>query len=172
MNVVEAWGSGIPKMFREAEEYGLAEPELIDMGSDFRVNLYRKAAVVDQNGVVDPKGHDTKNETNDTKIETNDATQSTTQTTQSTTQTTQSTTQTTQENILKFTEEDKHILALVHDNPAFTQKELAMELGWTVDRVKYYLNKMKKQQIIKRVGSSHKGYWMFLFYVSLWQTHP
>lgn len=158
MNVVEAWGSGIPKMFREAEEYGLAEPELIDMGSDFRVNLYRKAAVVDQNGVVDPKGYDTKNETNDTKIETNDATQSTTQTTQ--------------ENILKFTEEDKHILALVHDNPAFTQKELAMELGWTVDRVKYYLNKMKKQQIIKRVGSSHKGYWMFLIEESLWQTHP
>ena len=22
MNIVEAWGSGIPKMFREAEEYG------------------------------------------------------------------------------------------------------------------------------------------------------
>ncbi len=151
MNVVEAWGSGIPKMFREAEEYGLAEPELIDMGSDFRVNLYRKAAVVDQNGVIDPKGHDTKNETNDT------------------TQTTQSATQ---ENILKFTEEDKHILALVHDNHAFTQKELAMELGWTVDRVKYYLNKMKKQQIIKRVGSSHKGYWMFLIEESLWQNHP
>ncbi len=151
MNVVEAWGSGIPKMFREAEEYGLAEPELIDMGSDFRVNLYRKAAVVDQNGVIDPKGHDTKNETNDT------------------TQTTQSATQ---ENILKFTEKDKHILALVHDNHAFTQKELAMELGWTVDRVKYYLNKMKKQQIIKRVGSSHKGYWMFLIEESLWQNHP
>lgn len=54
MNVVEAWGSGIPKMFREAKEYGLREPELIDMGSDFRVNLYRKAATVDQNGVINP----------------------------------------------------------------------------------------------------------------------
>ena len=39
MNIVEAWGSGIPKMFREAKEYGLREPELIDMGSDFRINL-------------------------------------------------------------------------------------------------------------------------------------
>lgn len=55
MNVVEAWGSGIPKIFREAKEYGLREPELIDMGSDFRVNLYRKAAVIDRNGVIDPK---------------------------------------------------------------------------------------------------------------------
>ena len=49
MNIVEAWGSGIPKMFREAEEYGLREPELIDMAGDFRINLYRKDAVTDQN---------------------------------------------------------------------------------------------------------------------------
>lgn len=55
MNVVEAWGSGIPKMFREAKEYGLREPELIDKGSDFRINLYRKAADVDANGVINPR---------------------------------------------------------------------------------------------------------------------
>ena len=71
MNIVEAWGSGIPKMFREAKEYGLREPELIDMGSDFRINLYRKKAAVDQNGVIDPKERDT-DDTNDTKVEPND----------------------------------------------------------------------------------------------------
>ena len=54
-----------PKMFREAKEYGLREPELIDMGSDFRINLYRKDAATDQNGVIDPKDRDT----NDTKVE-------------------------------------------------------------------------------------------------------
>ena len=32
-----------------------------------------------------------------------------------------------------------------------TQREIALELGWTVDRVKYYLNKMKKMQVTKRV---------------------
>ena len=68
MNIVEAWCSGIPKIFREAKEYGLREPELIDMGSDFRINLYRKKAAIDQNGVIDPKAHDT----NDTKVEPND----------------------------------------------------------------------------------------------------
>ena len=68
MNIVEAWGSGIPKMFREAKEYGLREPELIDMGSDFRINLYRKKAAIDQNGVIDPKERDT----NDTKVDPND----------------------------------------------------------------------------------------------------
>lgn len=54
MNIVEAWGSGIPKMFREAKEYGLCEPKLLDMGSDFRVNLYRKAAAVGQTVIVNP----------------------------------------------------------------------------------------------------------------------
>ena len=54
MNIVEAWGSGIPKMLREAKEYGLREPDLLDMGSDFRVNLYRKGESVDQNGVINP----------------------------------------------------------------------------------------------------------------------
>ena len=42
MNLIEAWGSGIPRMIAEAEAYGLPEPELIDLNSDFRVNLYRK----------------------------------------------------------------------------------------------------------------------------------
>ena len=73
MNIVEAWGSGIPKMFREAQEYGLREPELIDMGSDFRINLYRKSLRTDQNGVIDPKEYDT----NDTNIEPDDTNEQT-----------------------------------------------------------------------------------------------
>lgn len=55
MNMVEAWGTGIPKIFEEAREYGLREPELEDMGSDFRIHLYRKEPVIDFYGVVDPK---------------------------------------------------------------------------------------------------------------------
>lgn len=55
----------------EAKEYGLREPELIDMGSDFRINLYRKDAATDQNGVIDPKERNT-DDTNDTKVEPND----------------------------------------------------------------------------------------------------
>ena len=62
---------GIPKMCREAKEYGLREPELIDMGSDFRINLYRKKAAIDQNGVIDPQERDT----NDTNVEPNDNTE-------------------------------------------------------------------------------------------------
>lgn len=72
--------------------------------------------------------------------------------------TTQITTQTT----IKLTKNDHEILQVIQNNPALSQKEIAMELGWTVDRVKYYLNKMKKQEAIRRIGSSHKGYWELL----------
>ncbi len=41
MNLVEAWGSGIPKLMSAMKKYGLREPEFIDMDVAFRINLYR-----------------------------------------------------------------------------------------------------------------------------------
>ncbi|WP_242972391.1 ATP-binding protein [Lachnoclostridium sp. An169] len=41
MNLIEAWGSGIPKLMKAMEDYGLREPEFVEMGIAFRVNLYR-----------------------------------------------------------------------------------------------------------------------------------
>ena len=41
LKLVEGWGSGIPNMLKECEEYGLQEPELINADNDFRVNIYR-----------------------------------------------------------------------------------------------------------------------------------
>lgn len=41
---------------------------MIDMGSDLRINLYRKEARTDRNGVIDPKNSDT----NDTKVDPDD----------------------------------------------------------------------------------------------------
>lgn len=149
MKIIEKWGSGIPRIIRECREYGLPDPDFIDLDGDFRVNMYRQT-------------------TNDIRIN-RDAVQKPAQTTQMSTQTTQIPTQTTRLNPLSFTEEDKAILTLVYNQPELTQRELAMELGWTVDRVKYYLNKMKKQQIIRRKGSSHNGRWEFLLEENAWK---
>ncbi|MCD8221782.1 MAG: hypothetical protein LUD07_06260 [Clostridiales bacterium] len=35
MHMIEGWGSGIPDMFMDAQQYGLPEPILEDRGSDF-----------------------------------------------------------------------------------------------------------------------------------------
>ena len=42
-----------------------------------------------------------------------------------------------------LSDDDKKILELVHNYPSMSQREYANELGWNLDRVKYYLRKMK-----------------------------
>lgn len=60
MNLVEAWGSGIPKLMDEMQQYGLREPEFIDMEVTFRINLYRNQ--YDDNGVKDGVGLESEEE--------------------------------------------------------------------------------------------------------------
>lgn len=141
MNLIEAWGSGIPKLMEAMSEYGLCEPEFCDMEIGFRINLYRN--------------------TEDALV---DTTQGTERTTQGTTQVTQDTTQ------VRLTEEDKAVLAAIKEQHNITQKEIAAKLGWKVDRVKYYLNKMKHWNIVKRVGTSQKGYWEILIEDNIWRN--
>ena len=117
MKIIEKWGTGIPRIFRECAEYELPKPQLLDFDGDFRVNMYRK-----------------------------------------TTQTTQ-TTQTIVSNFSDLTDDDNVILNALLQNNRLTQREIASKLEWSVDRVKYYLQKLKKKGVIKRVGSSHNGYW-------------
>ena len=45
MKIIEKWGTGIPRIFRECRDYGLPDPELIDFDGDFRVNMYRKSLI-------------------------------------------------------------------------------------------------------------------------------
>ncbi|MEG1931087.1 MAG: ATP-binding protein, partial [Anaerovorax sp.] len=129
MNVVEAWGSGIPKMFQETREYGLREPELIDMGSDFRVNLYRKVADVDANGVINPK-----------KIATN-ATNSATNATDS------------------LTEDEKKVIEAIRTKADATQKEMQTMTGITLGTIKRMLPRLQEKGFIERVGNRRSGKW-------------
>ena len=71
---------------------------------------------------------------------------------------------------VRLTEEDKAVLAAIKEQHNINQKEIAAKLGWKVDRVKYYLNKMKHRNIIKRVGISPKGYWEILIEDNMWQN--
>lgn len=41
MNIMEHWGSGIPRIIRRCRELGLEEPELMEVGGSFRINLFR-----------------------------------------------------------------------------------------------------------------------------------
>jgi len=137
MNIIEAWGSGIPKMFQEAKEYGLREPELIDMGSDFRINLYREKAITDQNGVVDPRErdtNDTKADTNDTKVDTDDTNNT----------------------------YEKAILNIIQKDSSVTQKNIGKKLGISITTVKRIMRSLQKSGKIQREGSSRNGSWVII----------
>ncbi|MDO4316814.1 MAG: ATP-binding protein [Lachnospiraceae bacterium] len=41
MNIMEHWGSGIPRIIRRCRELGLEEPELKEIAGSFRINLFR-----------------------------------------------------------------------------------------------------------------------------------
>ncbi len=42
MELIEEWGTGIRRIMKRAEEYGLPAPEFLEIGDTFRVNLFRK----------------------------------------------------------------------------------------------------------------------------------
>lgn len=49
MNLIEGWGTGIPRLIQQMKEYGLREPEFIDMEVAMRINLYRASSTVSEN---------------------------------------------------------------------------------------------------------------------------
>lgn len=80
-------------------------------------------------------------------------------TTVSTTETSEKTTETTTERGGKTTEK---ILRLMRENPQITNKELADACGITEDGVYWNTKKLRKNNIIRRVGGDKGGHWEVL----------
>ena len=54
------------------------------------------------------------------------------------------------------------ILEVIRDEPFYSQREIAEIIGEKYSTVKYYMESMKKNQIIKREGTSQKGKWVIM----------
>ena len=54
------------------------------------------------------------------------------------------------------------ILKVIQEEPTLSQKKIADIIGEKYSTVKYYMESMKKSEIIKREGSSQKGKWIIL----------
>ena len=132
MGLVEAWGSGIKRIFNAAEEYGLPKPRFQEFDNMFRVELFRVNPITDQ-------ANQATNQANQ-DLERLD--------------------QVEDENVLS--EKEIEILNLVRMQPSITQKEMANALDWNLASVKYYITKLKEKNYLKRQGSSQKGKWVIL----------
>ncbi|MGE9993761.1 winged helix-turn-helix transcriptional regulator [Peptoniphilaceae bacterium SGI.137] len=74
--------------------------------------------------------------------------------------TTQGTTQGAAQVVLS--DRDKALVHLLMKHPDYTQTKIADALDWDVNTVKYYMNKLKKNSVIMRHGTSQRGYWEVL----------
>jgi predicted HTH transcriptional regulator len=53
MHIIDDWGTGIKKIIDGCRDYGISDPEFIELGTSFRVNIYR-----DNNPLVTDQGQD------------------------------------------------------------------------------------------------------------------
>lgn len=132
MTIIESWGSGIPRILREAKQYGLKEPELLDMGMNFRINLFRRPFEVDEHGVANPlmsMGNRGEN-ADDVENVVDDV-----------------------ENVVK------KILSAIKRDSSVSARELAETIGMSVRQVQRILSKLKNEKVIEHSGPDKGGLW-------------
>lgn len=130
MNLVEAWGSGIPKLMQAMQEYGLREPEFIDMEVAFRINLYRDQNETDyhfdMNGIG--KNADKMPESADKVPEIADK--------------------------VLINVQEKNIYDYIQKNNSITTAQAAECAGVKQRRAREILSKMVKKGLLKKCGAS------------------
>jgi predicted HTH transcriptional regulator len=147
MNLVEAWGSGIPKLMKAMKEYGLKDPEFIDMDVAFRINLYRgQDDLNDTNdSVYDP--NDLNNSLNDPKIGPNDLNS-------------EPNNPNNHESMVNKSNHETQLLTLIREEPELTYKQIGERLAISVSTVKRIITKLQKDGTVIRKGSKRKGKWL------------
>ena len=157
MSIIEGWGSGIPRIIKEAEEYHLQRPELIDMGGSFRMNLFRRDFEIDQYGVIDPKnGVNQTNQTNTEKGRTD--TETDTETNQTNTEKGRTDTETDTEK--ELTDTESAVIRILLTDSSATIHEIAEACELSVSGVRYVLNKLRDKGIVERIGAQKNGQWI------------
>ena len=150
MKVVEQWGSGIPRLFENCKKAGLREPELIEMGGCFRVNMYRNTEIAKESmntatSSEDTLQNDASNEGVRDKFGINEGIRDKFGINEEV-----------REN---YGETAANILCLMLEKPENTLDSIANTLGVTRRTVEKQVKKLKEVGIVSRVGSNKSGSW-------------
>lgn len=148
MNMIEEWGSGVPKIVREMEEYGLREPEFIDMEIGFRVNLYRNQiqtndsvpAVNKDTSIIAKNVNANADDLNVGKkidIESHGA-----------------------EIVYGYSEKEQVLIGLIREDPTMTMEKMATRSGMSKGSVQYALDALRGKGVVTRKGSKKNGKWV------------
>lgn len=162
MNLVEEWGSGIPKLMQSMKEYGLREPEFMDMDVAFRVNLYRgQSTSIDlkpernevnydhddpEKDIPDPiqAQNDLKRLNGDLNYEGIDLKSQAMQDSSGRAQ----------------RDFELQLIDVIRQNPSLTYKAYGEKLSVSQATIKRLVAKLKENGSIRREGSQRKGTWI------------
>lgn len=119
MNLIEHWGSGIPRIIDKVKAAGLQEPEFIGGEVDLRINIYR--GQVDTNNAI-INANDTKNGANGVKCGADDGTNGA------------------EVPLNKEQTQIEKLLQIIEKNPSATQAYYAEKMGISKRTVGRYIN--------------------------------
>lgn len=180
MNMIEEWGSGIPKLMREMKEYGLRKPEFIDLEIGFRVNLYRNqgdagvagskinASTEKQKTSIENGNSDTKTSITPTNFSIenfcagNAGLCANTEISTEPDNTSQKGDRTSAEAYpeTELNDREKKLLELIRENPGITMNRMAAVCGLSKSSIRYTLDGLRSRGVITRKGSQKKGEWV------------
>lgn len=165
MHLIEGWGTGIPRLLQDMKDYGLAEPEFIDMEIALRINLYRGNVAVENVGKTGKKtktSRETSTENEETSGETSRETNSESEETSRETSTENE--KTSRESGAETKRGNKttteRVIEEIKNNPSVTQKQLAERIGLSYAGIRYVMKKLQEEGTLERIGSTKKGRWI------------
>ena len=132
MGLVEAWGSGIKRIFNAAEEYGLPKPRFREFDNMFRVELFRNNSMA---RTEKKDGEDSE------KVRRKDGEDSE------------------KNQIYELTDTQKKIVELLRINKQLSAKKIAEQLGLGSRSIEKNIKKLKSLGFLIRHGSPKNGYW-------------
>ena len=144
----------MPRVFCEAKEYGLREPELLDLHSNFRVNLFRKPGRASVNDglkgseKIDEPVNDGLNGSGKASEPVNDGVNSSEKTDASSEKT-----------VLQSSASSDKIIQLLKLDSNITIRELASQLNISTRAVEKILSQLAQKGMIMRVGGRKLGHW-------------
>ena len=137
MNLIEHWGSGIPRIIDKVKAAGLREPEFIGGEVDFRINIYRgqvytNNAMINANDTKDGANgvNDAGNGTNGVEVPLN-----------------------------KEQAQIEKLLQIIEKNPSATQAYYAEEIGVSKRTVSRMFVSLQEKGILVQSGTKRKANW-------------
>jgi predicted HTH transcriptional regulator len=144
IGLVESWGTGLQRIRNSAREYGLPEPEFIEMSESFRVNFFRYELLKDSQKKHDDVGENVGGvgeNVGDVGENVGDVGENV------------------GEKMANNLNSKNIVIQIISDNVTISASEIAKKMSVTQRTVERYIKELKAEGKLIRHGSARGGHW-------------